>query len=277
MRWVHLLVLTSLLDSSSASAGAWTQEQGDFYLKIWDRTLVGQLVYTSDALHFAQRTPRYQDHQLNIYGEVGVHPRLTLVTALTPIGWASIGGESTSYVGPLTVGARVALHRGQLPIAIEAHYGFAPGTGDVIFDEVRVGNDDRPRRLVYEPAIENHRGEIQLQIGRSFRVRQTNAWFAGSVGVRINSHLRHALTGLVQLGFSRRIDWDVHVMLYEPGFQPVEVTNIPGVGDTRYLGFGVGIEIDVHERVAIVASADGIFYAASNAATPALNLGFAVR
>ena len=273
---MRALVLALLAFPATARAGGWTQEEGEYYLKIWNRTMVGQIAYTADALRHGERIPRYQDYQLNAYAEIGIHERVTWIGSMTPIGWASIDGRSTTYAGPLITGTRIGLVRGNTPFAIQLSYGYAPRFGtEVLYDPRDVG--ERERRIIYQAAIENHLGEVQLQLGHSYRARNTSAWLSASLGVRLNSAFEHALTGLVQLGFSRRVDWDIHVTFYEPMFQTIEATNASGVGDTRYLGIGVGVTYMLNEHIGINASVDGVFYAGSNAGTPALTLGIERR
>ncbi len=266
-----------LLNAPSANAG-WTQDEDEYYLKIWTRSMIGQIAYTADALRYGERIPRYQDYQLNAYMEIGIHERVTWIGMMTPLAWASIQQRSTRYMGPTIVGTRVALRQGRTPIALEVHYGYAPNVGtELLFDQEVTGRDDETRRITYQPAIENHRGELQLQIGHSYTAKRTPAWLSARLGVRLNSAFEHALTGLVQLGFSRRVEWDIHLTFYEPMFRSVAVTNVPGVGDTRYLGLGVGVVWMVTDHFGINASIDGVFYATSNAGTPALTLGFEHR
>ncbi len=255
-----------------AQAGAWVQAPGQFYLKVWARSLYGSNAYTADGS--AQGIPRYQDHQLNLYGEAGVTEQLTVLASLTPIGFASINGERTAYVGPILTGLRLALLQGDVPLALEVHYGVEPGVGRRLYDEVHVDGEGVGRRVVYDPAIYNHRGEFQLQVGRGFRVRRSDAWFVGSAGVRVNSHYREALVAFLQVGVKPgRFTIDLHAQLVEPFFADLTTSNVPGVGDTRYLGFGLTVAVAVTDRFAINAGFGGVLYAQSNAATPSLELG----
>ncbi|NIR40581.1 MAG: hypothetical protein GWN07_32565, partial [Actinobacteria bacterium] len=84
-----------------------------------------------------------------------------------------------------------------------------------------MGDDGEVRPLVYRPAIETHRVEVQGQVGRGFAIRETPAWVTGSVGVRFNTGFEHAITGYGQVGVQPwRFRFDFHVSLYEPFFQP---------------------------------------------------------
>ena len=275
-----VLVISLSLLSSSAWAGGWTQEPGKFYLKLWNRTLVGTGVYVGDELRVIQSgLPRYQDHQINLYGEVGLHQRVTLVAMLTPVGYSKIAGQGTSYIGPLAFGARVGLLRGSVPIAVEFHYGFAPGVGDRILHQERyVGGDGVERTIQYQAAMQNHHGELQFQLGHGFSIRRTSAWMSTSLGVRLNSDFQHALTAFFQVGVQPgRFTIDLHMGLYEPFFQEITNTNILGVGNTRYLGLGFGVAFALTDYLGLTLGADGVFYASSNAATPSLLIGLEAK
>ena len=268
------------LAPSEARAGGWTQEPGHFYLKLWDRSLIrGSSGYVGDTLGHTESVPEFSDHQLNLYGEVGVHERVTLVAALTPFGHADIGGASTAYVGPLVFGARVGLLRGSTPLAVEVHYGYAPSVGDdLLYDVTATGSDGVERRIVYQPTVENHRVEAQLQMGHGFRIRETGAWFTASLGARANSSYRSALTAFAQVGVQPwRFTFDLHVGLYEPFGGSIAITNVSGAGNTRYLGMGIGIAFAITDNVGLTLGAEGVLYASSNAATPSYLFGIEVK
>lgn len=284
MVWRSALIVGLLLSTVSvpnrAKAGGWTQEPGHFYLKLWDRSLIrGSGGYVGDTLFQSETVPAFSDHQLNLYGEIGVHERVTLVTALTPFGHAEINGESTSYVGPLIFGARIGLLRGTTPLAVEVHYGYSPSVGDeLLYDVTQVGSDGVERRITYQPAVENHRVEVQLQMGHGFRVRETGAWFTASLGTRANSDYSSALTAFAQVGFQPwRFTLDFHVGLYEPFGDTIRVTNISGAGNTRYLGAGIGVAFALTENIGLTFGAEGVLYASSNAATPSWLFGIEAK
>ncbi len=273
-------VLTTLALPSPAAAGGWVQKEGGFYGKLTGRLLVGDGAYGPRSESIP--VPRYVDGQLNLYLEVGVHERVTVVGLLTPWGRASVeGAGDATYLGPFVAGARVGLiTEGATRVAVEAHYGYAPpaiGT-DRLLDSTTMGDDGEVRPLVYRPAIETHRVEVQGQVGRGFAIRETPAWVTGSVGVRFNTGFEHAITGYGQVGVQPwRFRFDFHVSLYEPFFQPIEVANVSGVGNTRYLGAGLGIAFALTENVGLTLDADGVFYAQSNARTPSFAFGIEGR
>ena len=268
------------LAPNTARAGGWTQAPGHFYLKLWDRSLIrGSSAFVADTLGHTEDVPRFSDHQLNLYGEVGVHERVTVVAALTPVGHAKIGGASSTYMGPLVFGARVGLLRGSTPIAVEAHYGYVPGVGDdALYDVMQSGTDGVDRRIVYRPTVENHRFELQLQMGHGFRIRETNAWFTASLGARANTDYRSALTAFAQVGVQPwRFTLDLHVGVYEPFGGDIAITNVSGAGNTRYLGMGIGIAFALTDNIGLTFGAEGVLYASSNAATPSYLFGIEAK
>ena len=268
-----------LLVPGTADAGGWTQPKGEYYLKVWDRTLVGTRAYLSTGLRDTQRgLPRYQDHQLNVYFEYGIIDQLTLVAVATPVGWASMAGNSTAYIGPIVAGLRWGFFQKKVKLALEGHYGYAPGVGDgLLFDMTFPQGGGVQERIIYKAAIENHRGELQFQLGHGFSF---GSWITAHVGVRFNSNdtIDTALTGFVQYGHKFKRPWvlEGHITVREP-FGDVVLTNIPGVGQTRYMGVGLSPSYWFTEHVAIMVGVDGVFYASSNAATPSIMLGVEVK
>jgi len=264
---------------SPASAGGWVQKEGGFYGKLTSRLLLGNAAYGAGGESVP--VPSYFDTQLNLYLEVGVHERVTVVGLLTPYGRARSDGESAHYLGPFVAGARVGLlTEGPTRVAVEAHYGYAPpalGT-DRLVDDLFMADDGSAQRVVYRPAVETHRVELQGQVGRGFSIRETPAWVTGMLGVRLNTGFEHALTGYGQVGVQPwRFRFDFHVSLYEPFFQTVELANTAGVGNTRYLGAGFGIAFALTDNVGLTLDADGVFYAQSNARTPSFAFGIEGR
>ncbi|MBO6939472.1 MAG: hypothetical protein JJ863_31165 [Deltaproteobacteria bacterium] len=276
-----LAVLVGLASlPAPAAAGGWVQKEGGFYGKLTSRLLIGSAAYGAGGESVS--VPSYLDSQLNLYLEVGVHERVTVVGLLTPYGRARVDGEdSAHYLGPFVAGARVGLlTEGPTRVAVEAHYGYAPsaiGT-DRLLDADFTADDGTDLQVVYRPAVETHRVELQGQVGRGFAIRDTPAWVTGMLGVRLNTGFEHALTGYGQVGVQPwRFRFDFHVSLYEPFFQTVELTNVSGVGNTRYLGAGFGIAFALSDNVGLTLDADGVFYAQSNARTPSFAFGIEGR
>ncbi|MGE0791244.1 MAG: hypothetical protein AB7S26_36560 [Sandaracinaceae bacterium] len=277
---VGLTLLGCCVLPGRASADAWTQAAGDCYLKLAARGIFGSGAYQSTGLRDdRQGIVDYQDVQANLYGECGVHPQLTVLSFMTPFGYAN-ASTSTGYVGPYGIGLRLDPIGDGAPtrFAIQASYSYAPPAGDVIlFEEPRASP-----RVFYRPALENHVGELDVQLGHGFVIDDNvSGWVVGSVGARIQSGegMDAALVAMAQVGmtFYGWLTAELHVPLYEPFGQPVVETNIAGVGQTRYLGFGFTVSFWMIPELSLVLGLDGVFYASSNAATPSLMLGFQSR
>jgi len=274
------LVVLGTLAPSVAQAGAWTQSEGRCYAKLGARAILGSGAYEATGLRDArQGIVDYFDLQLGLYAECGLHDRFTAVLYGAPFGYA-VADDDTFYVGP--IGGAVRFDPlgdgGPTRLAFQLDYAYAPPVGDVaLFDEPGASP-----RVIYQPALENHYGELTVQLGHGFSLDpNVSGWVQGSVGARLNSadSMDPALTALASVGFTF-YGWfqvEAYFPFYEPFGQDVTVTNIAGVGQTRYLGFGARVSAWMVEQLAIYAAIDGVFYASSNAATPAIQLGLESR
>ena len=268
------LIWTLLLLPATATAGAWVQEPGHCYGKLWDRSMFGSGAYAATGLRDMLDVPSYQDHQLNIYAECGIHNRVTLLFSATPMGYASSGGKGTFYMGPLSLGSRIGLKtEGTFRFAAGARYSFAPAIGDAPLTQ--------SNQAIYQPALENHFGELTIEGGAGFSLGSIPAFISTSLGARLQSAkgVDHALIGGIQFGITliEHLQLMLNLHLYEPFFQPVEITNTAGIGQTRYLGFGLNASYWVMKSLALFFTLDGVFYAESNAATPALLFGLETK
>lgn len=275
-----LALLAPLSVASSASATGWTQAEGRCYAKVWARAIIGSGAYESTGLRDdRQDVVDYQDVQASLYAECGLHPQVTALVFGAPFGFAN-AGRSTAYMGPLGVGVRFDPigDGGSTRFALQANYSYAPPVGDdILFEEAGAAP-----RIFYRPALENHYGELTVQLGQGFAVADDiNGWFAGYAGARLNSGegMDPAIVASLQVGmtFGGWFTAEVHFPFYEPFGQDVVETNIAGVGQTRYLGFGFGLSFWVIPELSINVGLDGVFYASSNAATPSLFLGLESR
>lgn len=275
-----LLFVAFMLNASVADA-AWTQEQGRCYVKVWARAMVGAGVYDAPGprdMRFG--VVDYRDISAQLYAECGIHPRLTLVAFGAPIGYAWAAGTGGAYSGPMGLGLRFDPlgSGGPTRFALQANYAYAPRFGnEVLYEE-----PGSSPRLFYQPALENHYGELQALVGHGWRVNESvTAWFSGVAGVRLNSAaaMTAALVANLQLGFtfSEWFQFEMHMPIYEPFGRAITETNIAGVGQTRYVGLGFGFSFWLAESFAIMAGFEGVFMATSNAATPTLLLGIESR
>lgn len=273
-------MVSLLVPATSASADAWTQAEGACYAKLSARGIFGSGAYLSTGLRDTREgVVDYRDLQAQLYAECGLHPQLTALVFGTPIGYAD-AARDTGYVGPLGVGARLDPigDGGPLRFALQANYAYAPDVGaERLFNEVGANP-----AVFYQPALENHYGELSAQLGHGFVFSDdVNGWFVSTAGVRFPSAsgVDPALVANVQVGLTvwSWLQVEAHFPLYEPFFQPIEETNVSGVGQTRYLGFGLSASAWLLPELAVTAGFDGVFYASSNAATPSLTLGLESR
>lgn len=280
VRRLLLLSIALLLPSATASADAWTQREGACYAKLSARGIFGSTAYLGTGLRDSrENVVDYRDVQAQLYAECGLHPQLTALVFGVPLGYAD-AGRDTAYIGPLGVGVRLDPigDAGPVRFALQANYAFAPDVGATrLFDEAGAAPP-----VFYQPALENHYGELSAQLGGGFVLSEdVNGWIVGTFGLRFSSAagVDPALVGNAQMGLTvwSWLQVEAHFPLYEPFFQSIVETNIAGVGQTRYLGFGVSASLWFLPELAVNAGVDGVFYASSNAATPSLTLGLESR
>lgn len=265
--WICLLALCP----SVALAAGWTQPAGNAYAKLSYRGLLGSGAFDADGGTFELPDP-YADHAVNLYAELGLRDDLTLIVLSNPFGIASSGDESTTYVGRSAIGLRAGGAFGSTRLAIEARYGFAPDIGET---SVATGEVDG-KAYTYVPTVQTQSYTGEVQVGQPL----SWGWLAASVGIRGFSRagLDPAVVGFGQLGWNMNdtMTLDLHLNLHEV-LGDVEAINVAGAGQTRYLGVGFGYSWWFAQAFALNATFEGVAYAASNAATPSLNLGFEYR
>jgi hypothetical protein len=255
----------------STARAAWTQPVGATYLKLWDHVLAGSRVFGLDG-QILDLGQSYQDHALRLYLEHGVAERLTVVARATPLGLASSGEETTAYAGLLGLGARIGLVTGQVPVALELGYGYAPPLGATAVAAGALG--DQAYR--YQPALERHVGTVELQVGTSWRA----LWAVARVGTTFvhGDGLDPALDAGLRLGFSTGfgLSGDGGVSVHEP-FRDPTLIDVTGIGNTRYVGIDLGIGYALTDQVGLRVELGLAPYAESNAATPSLGVGLELR
>ncbi len=259
--------------SAPAHAGGWTQETGDYYVKVWGRSLLGTGVFGPAIGETLQLEDRYQDHQLQSYAEYGLTERLTWVGYAVPVGHARYGDQGSTYVGPLATGVRVQLLRSD-SVALSAQSmlgGRVPFGEEALFE----GQVDG-QQLVVRPTLATGQAEAELQLG----IARPKGWMSFHAGARGFTSKRYlpALTGYAQFGWTPKehLVFDLHFPLYR-SFGEIEEVDVLGVTNTSYLGFGLSGSVWLSEHLAVTGSFEGAGLAVSNAGTPSLNLGIELR
>jgi hypothetical protein len=261
----------ALAHPGSARAGAWLQDPGASYLKLWTRSLLGSNVFLASGQNVPAGAP-YGDHALNFYTEVGLHRRWTLVASGRPVGVAVFRGQTAVYTGELQVGARFGLTQGTWNLALEGHLGGTPP----------VGGDDlntpvAAPAVTYRPTVSTLQGDLEVQLGRGVG---NGGWMTGNVGVRGFSRtgLDPTVYGAVQFGW--RFGFGLQFALTVNTWQPlgaVRESNIPGTGQTRYVGLGLDLSWWLSPRWAVTVGAASVLMAQSNAATAPFLVGLEHR
>ncbi len=275
VRLASILAFTALFSSPplSAEAGPWTQPKGEYYLKLWNRTLVGRQIFVSERTT-ARLPENYQDHQLNVFAEYGLSNDLTLTLLGSPVGFAGFGDERRFYSGGAAAGVRYQLTGGALKTAVEVQVGGRPDSGSLGSGMVEVQREDRIEMDEFDavPSVGAAHGTLELSVGYGLPF----FWWTASTGLRAftNSQLKPAYYLNGQIGWISDFDLvlDVHVSWYYSAGD-IGPINVYGAGQTRYLGLGLGASYWLTDHFAINAGFDGAFFATANAATPSFIVG----
>ena len=267
---ISLALLALGVAAGPSWAGGWTQPQGQLYLKVWDRTLVGKKAFLTDGT-IADLPESFQDHQLSAYFELGLSDEATLVARASPIGVSSYGDNLRLYSGGFALGLRHALLSGVVPVAVEARLGGRP-SGPLLGS-----GEARGAAFSMTPVVGTAHFDFELQAGAALPY---GFWASGSAGsvLYTEASLAPSLNGFLQLGWgsSFGLVLDLHLN-FAHSTKMDEITNVLGSGNTRYLGFGLALAYWFTPRFALNAGLEGVLYAESNAATPSLLFGFEVR
>jgi len=266
--------LWGLLAATPAFGGAWTQAPGSGYAKVWNRTLVGRNAIRADRLGATIRLDDvYQDHQLQMYGELGLAEGVTGVGYVSPVGFTRFGEERRVYVGPAWTGVRVRLARsGRVVLSIQGMAGGRPPVGDTpLFEGSQQGQP-----LVVRSTAATGRADAELQLG----IGLNPWWLSLHGGARgfTSEAFGTAVYGYVQAGrrLGSRAVVDVHFPVYWT-VREIEEIDLFGIANTRYVGFGLTGSYWITDHLSITGSFEGVAVAASNAATPSLNVGIELR
>ncbi len=266
--WVAALMLAA----DHASAAGWNQREGASYFKLTNRTLVGDGIIRTDG-EVEDLPAKFQDHLVSFYLEHGLTRDLTLVVSGSPFGYTRYDGRSTVYAGPFFGGLRHPLTSKFIHTAVEAHVGFRPPASDDVWASGRLASGPT---FVYRPMVASAFADIELQAG----MKHPLGWASLTAGARYfsNDALRPAAYGNLQLGFETTFGLvaDLHAnFLHHIG--EIDVENVLGTGQTRYLGIGATLSYWFTRRFALTASFEGVAYAKANAASPSLVFGIELR
>ena len=265
----------ALVTPRTADAAGWTQKQDAYYLKAGARLLTGNLAFNRAGEMVD--TPDMTDISAQVYGEYGLTDNITLSLNATPFGRAS-ATRSTSYVGPVTVGARHALYRSKTwNLAGQLAYGYVSGIGEEdIFEggfasgpepDAETGGPAKPTTR-YLPTVETHRFDAELQAGRGFG---RGNWVSFTLGSRFfaGGDLDPAVYASGQIGGKFWDHWvaNFHAGLYET-LGDIDQDNVAGTGETRYVGVGIGVTYWLTKHWGVGVGADGALTFDNNFAAP---------
>jgi hypothetical protein len=267
-------LLLALWPGSGALAAGWTQPEGEFYIKAWDRSMFGSKVFLADG-SVGSLPSSYADHAIHYYVEFGLTDDLTITVRGTPIADASFGPRSILYTGLGLAGLRYALLTRPVALALELLGGFAigPGLGDHTLAAGMIGN----QAWVYVPSIGTvaFGGEFQLGVPLPF------GWFAASFGARgfTNPAIDPQLVGSLELGVRPPGPFTIeaHMKGEQHVGPPITVANIAGIGRTDYLAAGISASWWFLPFMSLMVGVDAPIAAQGIAATFPILVGFELK
>lgn len=253
--------------SQVASAGAWTQPEGEHYTKVWMLALVGSAGYDSQGN--SVETEDYRLLSMNYYFEYGLSDKWTYVTTGRPFAHAIHGSRATPYVGEMWGGVRRGFLSGPLRLGIEGQVGYQGiARGKNLADE--------GAGYTFSPAPASGLAKLEGQLGVEF----PNGWVSASAGIKSfgNEAISSAVIGGLQVGYTikQKVTVDLHFPV-NVHLEELEQNNLTGAGESNYIGAGVGVSWGARENFALHAAFDGVLFARANLATPALLLGMEFR
>lgn len=258
--------LAVVICASNALAGP---EPGRAYVKVWDRTIVGTNAFLSgrDTLSLPET---YQDHQLNLYGALGLADGLALTLDAVPFGIAAYGAESRAYIGGFGGGLQADLWRGPIVFGVHIRVGGRPDGPTIaaeVVDETSV---------VIEPVVGTFFGGAAGTLLWPARF----GWVSARVGFEAYNarELEPVLFANAQVGLrtGSPVELSLQVQLWH-AFDVPEPINVLGAGNTRYLGFDLDATWWFASGWGPFLGVGGVAYASHNAATPSLRLGVQFR
>lgn len=270
MRWSWIAL--SLLLSGPAYAGGFTQSEGGYYVKAWSRSLIGTKAFDTTG-ELVELPASFSDHALNFYGEYGLTREVTLLMQATPFGYSKYDDVSTLYAGTLALGVRHALWTGSQPLALEVRAGGRPAVGD---DALGSGTLDTGPYVV-RATLPTLFFDVELQAAAGFG---PGLWVSAAAGARLFSRdgLSPALVSNLQFGWSSSFGLvlDLHAQAYFSVQRP-DVIDVLGVGQTDYIGVGVGVAYWMTSGFGVTLGADTAPLARANAGTVPIQVGVQLK
>lgn len=267
--WCAAVVLFS---ASPAYAGGFTQSEGGYYVKAWTRSLIGNKAFDT-AGDLVELPESFSDHALNVYGEYGLTNDVTLLMYVVPFGYSAYGDQSQLYAGTLSVGARHALWSGSQPLALEVRAGGRPAVGDDPLAEGVLATGP----YVVRATLPTLFFDTELQAAAALPY---GLWLSAGAGARLHSRdgLSPALFSNLQLGWSSSFGLvlDLHAQAYFSVDRP-DIIDVLGVGQTDYIGFGVGAAYWITDGFGVTLGIDSAALARANAGTAPIQLGVQLK
>jgi hypothetical protein len=260
-----IVAASAILWSAPASAGAWTQAEGNYYAKFWARGMAGSAGFFADG-EVRELEVDFRDLSANLYTEYGVTDAVTVSFNTTPFGNVKVGDESQNYVGEQGVGVRYGLLRGAVPLSLEGRYGYTPGVGRKVVGSGVV--DGMP--WFYSPTLSTQSFQLTASVGYGGSVGWVNLGLGAKAYTEEN--LDEAIEGVLNTGTSfGPVAVGLSLFYHEP-LGDVEVNGISGAQQTRYLGVVVGGTYWITDALGVGLGAEGVAFAAANAAAPVFTL-----
>ncbi len=272
MRIAGPLTAFVVMVSGPAYASGFTQSEGGYYVKAWSRSLIGDKAFDTGG-ELVDLPESFSDHALNFYGEYGLTREVTLLMNVVPFGYSSFGDTSTLYAGTLALGVRHALWTGSQPLAVEVRAGGRPSVGDDVLASGAL--DTGP--YVVRATLPTLFFDVELQAAASMPY---GMWVSAAAGARMHSRegLSPALMSSLQFGWSSSFGLvlDLHAQAYFSVQRP-DVIDVLGVGQTDYIGLGVGAAYWITDGFGVTLGADTAPLARANAGTVPLQIGVQLK
>lgn len=288
-----IILFVVLTQASQVFAGGWLQPEGDHYVKVWMRSLMGKKAFLSDG-QVRELDANFKDISLSAYSEYGLNRNTTIVLSSTFLGLATFESDDsntktgdTMYIGPLELSMRKAISTGPLKVAFQFGYGYTPPVGNETIAEGALQDENMDScggscLFFYTPTVNAHRVVSELQVGYGFL---NGIWITGNVGGGYpflveddNIDLDPTIHGVFQVGkeWSSGLVANFHLNFVQP-LGDVIRNEISGRGQTKYISPGVGMSYWLTKHWSVLVGADFVIQAASNLGALPIAIGIEHR